>query len=123
MTARDHLPALTDEQRRAAYERAVAAREERAAVKAALKAGDLRLADVLARDDPTVARMRVAELLRSLPGVGSARAARVMDRLGIARNRRVRGLGPRQREALLEWWYGPGGSEERRPGGSEGGAR
>jgi ribosomal protein S13 len=37
-----------------------------------------------------------------MPGVGKVRAARIMERLGIAESRRVRGLGPVQRQALAE---------------------
>ena len=36
----------------------------------------------------------------SLPGVGKVRAKQIMERLGIAESRRVRGLGTNQRSAL-----------------------
>ena len=36
----------------------------------------------------------------SLPGVGKVRAKQIMERLGIAESRRVRGLGANQRAAL-----------------------
>ena len=39
-------------------------------------------------------------LLESMPGVGKVRAKQIMERLGIAENRRVRGLGTNQRAAL-----------------------
>ena len=45
--------------------------------------------------------MRVSALLAALPGYGKVRAAALLDELGIASTRRVRGLGARQRAALL----------------------
>ena len=47
-------------------------------------------------------KKRVEYALRYIYGVGPARARRVMDELDIADSRRLRGLGPRQRAALLE---------------------
>jgi ribosomal protein S13 len=44
--------------------------------------------------------MRVSAVLESLPGVGKARAAKIMERLEISPTRRVRGLGANQRRAL-----------------------
>ena len=37
-----------------------------------------------------------------MPGVGKIRAEEIMERLGIANSRRLRGLGPHQINALLE---------------------
>ena len=42
------------------------------------------------------------EALESLPGVGKVKARRLMEEVGIADTRRVRGLGAQQRQALLE---------------------
>ena len=44
--------------------------------------------------------MRVVDLLQSMPGLGKVRARQVMERLGIAESRRVRGLGTKQVAAL-----------------------
>jgi hypothetical protein len=97
-------PALTADQRRAASAKAVAARRTRADVGARLKRGELVLADVLDRagHDEALAGMRVRTLLESLPRVGPLRADRLMTAVRIAPSRRVRGLGPGQRAALLE---------------------
>ena len=54
-----------------------------------------------AENDEAVAKLKVSALLESLPGVGKVRAAAVMEQLEIAPSRRVRGLGERQRQALL----------------------
>jgi ribosomal protein S13 len=45
--------------------------------------------------------MKVSALLEALPGVGKVRAQQIMERLEIAPSRRLRGLGERQRKALL----------------------
>lgn len=101
------LPSLTPEQRQEALAKAAASRKERAEVKAALKksssaeAGAL-LAKVLAdgEENEVIAKMRVVDLLRSMPKVGEVKAAEIMKRLNIAESRRVRGLGVNQVQAL-----------------------
>jgi ribosomal protein S13 len=50
--------------------------------------------------DDVIGKMNVSALLESLPGVGKVRAKQIMERLGIAESRRVRGLGTNQRSAL-----------------------
>lgn len=96
------LPELTDEQRKANLERAKRSRHERAALKASLKEGSIGAADVLADTRQCAQGMRVYDLLRSLPGYGKVKAEELMESLHIAESRRVRGLGARQREALLD---------------------
>lgn len=96
------LPQLTDEQRKAALEKAAAARHARAELREKIKKGETSLKDVLNADDPIAARMKVSALIESLPGYGKAKATKVMDELGISATRRVKGLGARQREQLLE---------------------
>jgi len=98
------LPTLTPEQRRAALEKAAAARAARATMKARLKSGAVKLSDLLteAEKDEALAKMKVVSLLESLPGVGRATARQVIEEVGISEARRVRGLGPNQRTALIE---------------------
>ena len=96
------LPQLTDEQRKAAHEKAAAARHARAELREKIKKGDTTLQDVLDSEDPIAARMKVSALIESLPGYGKAKAAKIMNELGISPSRRVKGLGARQREQLLE---------------------
>jgi hypothetical protein len=97
------LPQLTEEQRAAALEKAAAARRVRAELKERLKRGGTNLTDVLkaAESDEILGKMKVSALLEALPGVGKVRAAQIMERLEIATSRRLRGLGDRQRKALL----------------------
>jgi hypothetical protein len=98
------LPEQTDEQRAAALAKAAAARRERAEVKELLKTGTITFAEVLDRSDhdDIIAGMKVGAVLKSLPGLGKVKANRLMESLGIADNRRLRGLGSRQRKDLLD---------------------
>lgn len=104
MTPSGSPPELDPEQRRAALEKAAEVRRIRADVKQMLKTGELGLRQLLDRADgaDALARMRVHEVLESLPSYGKARARKLMERLDIARSRRLRGLGRRQRAALLD---------------------
>jgi hypothetical protein len=96
------LPTLTPEQRQQALEKAAEARRKRAELKAQLKSGKVSLASVLNKeDDDTVGKMKVASVLESLPGVGKVRARKIMEKLDISSSRRVRGLGSKQKDALL----------------------
>jgi hypothetical protein len=89
---------LTPEQRQAALAKAAAARQERAEVKNRLRNSALTLTEVLAegQHNEAVGKMRVIDLLCSMPGLGKVRAGQMMDRLGISETRRVRGLGVKQ---------------------------
>lgn len=93
------VPVQTDDERRAALRKAADVRRYRAGIKKSLKDGGMSLADALA--DEGCERMRVSELLRSLPGVGQSRAEAIMVDLRISEGRRIKGLGSRQREELL----------------------
>jgi hypothetical protein len=96
------LPPLTPDQRAAALEKAAQARKDRAEIKNNLKRGAVTLTDVLnqGQTNDTVGKMKVSALLESMPGVGKVRAQQIMERLGIAESRRIRGLGAKQRAAL-----------------------
>ena len=96
------LPQLTDEQRKKALEKAAAARHARAELREKIKTGQVTLEEVLDSDDPIAARLKVSALIESLPGYGKAKAAKIMAELGISSTRRVKGLGARQREQLIE---------------------
>ena len=97
-------PILTPEQRTAALKKAAEARTARAELKEKLKMGSVTLADALAKadSDDVIGNMRVLAMLEALPGVGKVKARRLMADIEIAENRKVRGLGPKQRIALLE---------------------
>jgi len=98
------LPPLTAEQRSAALQRATEARRERAAVKSRLKNSGDSIEQIIAagKENDAIGKMRVSALLESMPGVGRVRARQIMDEVGIAQSRRVRGLGAKQTAALIE---------------------
>lgn len=103
------LPHLTPEQRQAALEKAAAARRERAEVKNRLKNAGASISEVLQQGqvNEVVGKMKVLDLLQAVPGLGKVRARQMMERLGIAESRRVRGLGAKQ-VAALEREFAPG---------------
>lgn len=96
------LPPLTPEQRQAALDKAAAARRERAEVKNRLKNSGASILEVIqaGQENEVIGKMRVVDLLQSMPGVGKVRAKALMERLAIAESRRVRGLGAKQIAAL-----------------------
>lgn len=97
------IPQLSPEERKAALEKAKAARIKRAQVRDDLKSGKLSLKEVLdMKDDPVVGRMKVSTLIETMPGYGKAKAEKIMGELKIAESRRLKGLGERQEAALLE---------------------
>jgi guanylate kinase len=95
-------PQLTADQRSAALAKAKQSRQERSLVKSKVKSGELSLSDVfnLADKDPVIAKMRVAELLAAISGVGKIRAQAIMERLDISPTRRIQGLGKHQIASL-----------------------
>ena len=98
------LPDLDPEQRRAALVKAGEARRIRAELKQMLKAGEVSLRQVLERAESAdaLAKMKVTDVLEAMPAYGPVKARRLMEQLDIAPTRRLRGLGPRQRAALLD---------------------
>ena len=97
------LKPLTEEQRAAAREKAKKARVIRAEMKEAVQNKQITISEVLQRaeTDEAVARLKVTDLLTSLPGVGEVRTENILKDLNIAASRRLRGLGIHQRRALI----------------------
>ena len=94
-------PALTLEQRETARFKALQATAERKSLRARLQAGEETLEHALARADEVAGRMRTDTLLRALPGIGGATAARLMREAGIDAGRRAGALTAGQRERLV----------------------
>ena len=69
-----------------------------------LRQSNVSLASVIKEGatNDAIGKMRVIALLESMPGVGKVKAAAVMEKVGIANSRRIRGLGAKQISALLE---------------------
>ncbi|WP_077487875.1 integration host factor, actinobacterial type [Sinomonas mesophila] len=99
------LNPLTPQQRAEALAKATAARAVRAEAKSGLRHGTLAVGELLerAREDEALARLKVTDMLESLHGIGSVRALAILDALGIAPSRRLRGLGVHQRRALVDF--------------------
>ena len=97
------LPNQTPEQRKAALEKAAEARHARAELRAQIKSGEMTVEQVLtAEDNPVIDKLKVKDMIASLPGYGKAKVAHIMEELNISDTRRIKGLGARQREALIE---------------------
>lgn len=103
----DNRPTPPDVDRVAASRAAVAARRARAAVKAQVAAGERTSLDVLAAavKDPNgvEGRLRVTELLVSIPAIGVTKMQRIMTKLEISPSKRLGGLGKHQRDRLRDF--------------------
>ena len=89
--------------RAAASRAAVAARQERARLKAKLRAGEVSPLKVLEQAvDPVsvAARLRATDFLMSLPAIGVTKALRILEDLQISERKRLGGLGAAQRVRL-----------------------
>lgn len=99
-----------DVDRIAASRAAVAARRARAAVKAAVAARERTSLEVLAAAtaDPNgvEGRLRVTELLTSIPAIGVTKMQRIMEQQGISPSKRLGGLGTHQRVRLHSFLSG-----------------
>jgi hypothetical protein len=101
-------PPLSDEQRRAALEKAAEARRVRAQLKLDLQNGTITLSDVFARadDEKVVADTKILVVLESLPNIGKVRSRRTLEELQISERQRVRGVGSEQRRKLVDRFEG-----------------
>jgi guanylate kinase len=97
-------PQLTPAERANALAKAKASRQERSAVKARIKSGELSICEVisLAEGNDVIAKMRVLEMVESKSGVGKIRGIALLEKLGISSTRRIQGLGRYQRAALMK---------------------
>ena len=95
-------PQLTPEQRANALAKAKVSRQVRAGLKLRVKNQELSIAQVIqiSRNDEAIAKMRVLELVESIPGMGKVRAKALLERLEISLTRRLQGLGRHQVQAL-----------------------
>ena len=102
-------PEMSDEDRRKALALSKESRQTRAHYKALINSGELSFIDFLAvaEANPILERMRVAELLESVPGYGKIRVETLMRKSSISPTRRIKGLGKNQRSALIEHFKVP----------------
>lgn len=99
------IPERTPEQRADALRKAHRARAERAELRASMREGRIDPVTVLVnwQTNESWGSLPARVWLLSCPGVGEATADRVMSQAGISASRRLRGLGPHQRQTLLEF--------------------
>ena len=97
-----NLPTMTDEQRREALKKSAEARAIKARIKQQVADGTLKVSQVLDMQDEAVRRIKVFQLLKAVPGVGTKKAEAFMEAHRISPNRRLAGLGKHQRAALIE---------------------
>ncbi len=97
-------PQLSDAERSRALELAKRSRQVRAQAKQELSRGMVSFTQFIdaAKENEILAKMRVVELLESMPGYGKVRAQSLMERHSISPTRRVQGLGRHQMQALLK---------------------
>jgi guanylate kinase len=95
-------PVLTREERRANLEKAKQARIDRAEFKRLISTGEKSVFDAINDPRDSIQRMKVLDLLESVPGVGPARAELIMEKKKISLSRRIKGLGPLQLRALRQ---------------------
>ncbi len=97
------LPNQTAEERRAALEKAAEARHARAELRAKIKEGKISVEEILTTEgNPVIDKLKVKDMIASLPGYGKAKVAKIMEELNISDTRRIKGLGARQRAELIE---------------------
>jgi len=95
-------PRLSSRARRRAGEKAVLARQDRAKVKEQVASGELFFFDLFKDERKSIARMKLVDLLQSVPGIGQARAQIIFERTKISPSRRIGGVGHRQVELLRQ---------------------
>ena len=93
-------PTRTPGQRKEALAKALHARRERAAFKAACKAGNI--PPDAAIEAPIAQGLKVEEFARSFPGIGTVKAQKIVEACHIRDGRRVSGLGYMQGPRLVE---------------------
>jgi guanylate kinase len=93
-------PKLRKRFRRKAGRNAVLARQERARIKDQISSGELNFFSLFETKSKAIARMKMIDLLQSVPGVGKVRARVILERSKISHSRRIGGVGHRQKALL-----------------------
>ena len=94
---------LTDEERAKALAKANQMRKARAEFKSRITEGMVSVDEILdSQSDSVIGKIKVADILEAIPGIGPAKREQIMDEIGISENKRLRGLGIHQKEAIKE---------------------
>lgn len=97
------ISVMPEVDRVAANRAAIAARQARADLKQRLRSGEISPLRVLEQSlvpNSPAATLRITDFLLSFPAIGSVKAERVREQLGISDRKRLGGLGRLQREKL-----------------------
>ena len=76
-------------------------RFKRAALKAALKRGELSIVSLIGEPPQFLVTARIEELLRSCPGYGRVKVDRLLMRCKVSPRKTIAGLNERQRRELI----------------------
>lgn len=102
----NQAPARSLDQRLDALGKANEVRSRRAALKADLKRGAVRIDDVLAAPPEYLLTAKVSDLLMAAPKCGRVKSARILEQCRISPSKTVGGLSERQRQELLAFFGG-----------------
>jgi S13-like H2TH domain len=94
-------PARSLDQRMEALKRANDIRVKRAQLKKDLKAGKVRVEEILAAPPEYVETAKVFDMLMAVPKFGRVKAARFLNQCRISQSKTVGGLSERQRAELI----------------------
>src|SRR3712207_5971928 len=96
-------PERSLEQRREALSKANSIRSKRATLKKDLKAGRVRLGDILLEPPEWLYSAKVFELLLAVPKYGRVKANRILTQCRISPSKTIGGLSQRQRHELVSF--------------------
>jgi hypothetical protein len=78
-------------------------RNHRARLKRRMAGGEITVAEILRSDDRMLDTMRLADLLKAVPGMREVKVNRALDVNRLGRNVPLSVLSPTRREELLDW--------------------
>jgi hypothetical protein len=102
ITRRTAAPERSTDQRREALALANEVRFKRAALKAALKRGELSIVSLINEPPQYLASARIRELLLACPGYGRVKVERLLELCEVSPRKTIAGLNERQRRELVE---------------------
>ena len=92
-------PELSTQQRRYGHLRSLELRQSRARLKSALRNREVSIFDALGMRDAQ--GMKIADLLRAIPGMGPNKTAELLHSVDIMPKKTVRSIGPAQMARLV----------------------
>lgn len=97
------LKPLSPEKSKEYLAKAIKVRKDRAAELDKLKEGKLSISDFINRSQaPLYGKVKVRSALLRMPGIGPAKAAKILESCKISEKKRFSGLGYKQKQSLKE---------------------